>query len=44
MAIKWFENNGMVVNPDKFQSMIISAKKNLSCKPVSKLNDTEIKP
>ena len=29
-AINWFETNNMIVNPDKFQSMNISFKKDLS--------------
>ena len=29
-AINWFKTNNMIVNPDKFQSMIISFKKYLS--------------
>ena len=29
-AINWFKTNNIIVNPDKFQSMIISSKKDLS--------------
>ena len=29
-VINWFKTNTMIVNPDKFQSMIISSKKDLS--------------
>ena len=40
-AINWFKANNMIVNPDKFQSMIISSKKNLS-KPVLNINSVEL--
>ena len=39
IALKWFENNDMIVNPGKFLSIFISSKKNLSCKPILKIND-----
>ena len=41
IALEWFINV-MIVSPEKFQSMIFSAKKNLSCKSVSKINGPEI--
>ena len=40
-AINWFKTNNMIVNPDKFQSMIISSNKNLS-KSVSNINGVEL--
>ena len=40
-AINWFETNNMIVNPNKFQSMIISSKKDLS-KSVLKINGVEL--
>ena len=40
-AINSFKANNMIVNPDKFQSMIISSKKNLS-KPVLNINSVEL--
>ena len=40
-AINWFKTNNMIVNPNKFQSMIISSKKDLS-KSVLKINGVEL--
>ena len=40
-AINWFKINNMIVNPDKFQSMIISSKKDLS-KSVLNINGVEL--
>ena len=40
-AVNWFKTNNMIVNPDKFQSMIISSKKDLS-KSVLNINDVEL--
>ena len=40
-AINWFKTNSMIVNPDKFQSMIISSKKDLS-KSVLNINGVEL--
>ena len=40
-VINWFKANNMIVNPDKFQSMIISSKKDLS-KSVLNINDVEL--
>ena len=40
-AINWFKTNKMIVNPDKFQSMIISSKKDLS-KSVLNINCVEL--
>ena len=40
-AINWFKTNKMIVNPDKFQSMIISPKEHLS-KSVLNINDVEL--
>ena len=40
-AINWFKTNNMIVNPDKFQSMIISSKKDLS-KSVLNINGVEL--
>ena len=40
-AINWFKTNKMIVNPDKFQSMIISSKKDLS-KSVLNINGVEL--
>lgn len=44
LAIEWFKSNDVIVNFDKFQKMIISSKKNVSCKPVLKLNVSQITP
>ena len=35
-ATNWFKTNKMIVNPDKFQSMIISSKKDLSKSALNK--------
>ena len=40
-AINWFKTNNMIVNPDKFQSMVISSKKDLS-KSVLNINGVEL--
>ena len=40
-AINWFKTNKMIVNPDKFQSMIISSKKDLS-KSVLNISGVEL--
>ena len=40
-AINWFKTNNMIVDPDKFQSMIISSKKELS-KSVLNKNGVEL--
>ena len=40
-AINWFKTNNMIVNPDKFQSMIISSKKDLK-KSVLNINVVEL--
>ena len=40
-AINWFETNKMIVNPNKFQSMIISSKKDLS-KSLLNINGVEL--
>ena len=40
-AINWFKTNKMIVNPDKFQSMIINSKKNIS-KSVLNINGVEL--
>ena len=40
-AINWFKTNNMIVNPDKFESMIISSKKDLS-KSVLNINGVEL--
>ena len=40
-AINWFNTNNMIVNPDKFQSMIISSKKDLR-KSLSNINGVEL--
>ena len=40
-AINLFKTNNMIVNPNKFQSMIISSKKGLS-KSVLKINGVEL--
>ena len=40
-AINWFKTNNMMVNPDKFQSMIISSKKDLR-KSVLNINGVEL--
>ena len=40
-AINLFKTNNMIVNPNKFQSMIISSKKDLS-KSVLKINGVEL--
>ena len=40
-AINWFKTNNMIINPDKFQSMIISSKKDLS-KSVLNINGVEL--
>ena len=40
-AINWFKTNNMILNPNKFQSMIISSKKDLS-NSVLKINDVEL--
>ena len=39
-AIKWFKTNKMIVNPDKFQSMIRSSKEELS-KSVLNINGVD---
>ena len=40
-AINWFKTNKMIVNPDKFQSMVISSKKDLS-RSVLNINGVEL--
>ena len=40
-AINWFKANNMIVNPDKFQSMTVSSKKDLS-KSVLNINGVEL--
>ena len=40
-AINWFKTNKMIVNPDKFQSMIINSKKDIS-KSVLNINGVEL--
>ena len=40
-AINWFKTNKMIVNPDKFQSMIINSKKDIS-KFVLNINGVEL--
>ena len=40
-AINWFKTNKMIVNPDKFQSMIIISKKDIS-KSVLNINGVEL--
>ena len=40
-AINWFKTNKMIVNPDKFQSMVISSKKDLS-RSVLNINGAEL--
>ena len=40
-AINWFKTNNMIVNPNKFQSMIISSKKDLS-KSLLNINGVEL--
>ena len=44
IAIEWYKNNDMTANPDRFQSIIISFKKNQGCKPALKVDSAEIKP
>ena len=40
-AINWFKPNNMIVNPDKFQSMIISREKDIS-ESVLNMNGVEL--
>ena len=40
-VINWFKTNKRIVNPDKFQSMIISSTKDLS-KSILNINDVEL--
>ena len=40
-TINWFKTNNMIVNPDEFQSMIISSKKGLS-KSVLNIDSVEL--
>ena len=40
-AINWFKPNNMIVNPDKFQSMIISHEKDIS-ESVLNMNGVEL--
>ena len=40
-AVNWFKTNNMIVNPDKFQSMIISSKKDLT-QSVLNINGVEL--
>ena len=42
-AINWFKENNMVVNPDKFQTMIITSNKEQNNTPV-KINGVDITP
>ena len=41
-AINWFKTNKMIVNPDKFQSMVISSNVELTMKSSVKLLGIEI--
>ena len=41
-AINWFKTNKMIVNPDKFQSMIISSNKKGLSKSVLSINGVEL--
>ena len=40
-AINWFKRNNTIVNPDKFQSMIISSNKDLN-KSILNINDVKL--
>ena len=42
-AINWFKENNMIVNPDKFQTMIITSNKEQNNTPV-KINGVDITP
>ena len=42
-AIEWFQNNKMMVNPDKFQAIIIDKKKKCHANETLKIGDKIIK-
>ena len=42
-AIEWFQNNKIMVNPGKFQAIIIGKKKNCHAKEILKVGDKIIK-
>ena len=41
VAIKWFKNNDMFANPDKFQAIIVNNKKKIRDNYILNINDTE---
>ena len=41
-AINWFKTNNVIVNPEKFQSIIISSSKKDLSKPVLNINGVEL--
>ena len=43
-AIEWFQNNKMIVNPGKFQAIIIDKKKKCHTNETLKIEDKVIKP
>ena len=43
-AIKWFEDNNMIVNPEKFQAIIIDSRNQLQDKYRLRVNNAEIVP
>ena len=42
IAINWFKNNEMIVNPDKFQALIVNKNKNMKNEYVLKIGNSEI--
>ena len=43
VAIKWFKNNKMIVNPGKFQAIILDKKKNNHTQEIIKIGKNDVK-
>ena len=43
MAIKWFKDNKMIVNPGKFQAIILDKKKNNHTQEIIKFGSNVVK-
>ena len=43
MAIKWFNDNGVIVNPGKFQAIILDKKKTNHTQEITKIDDKVVK-
>ena len=43
VAIKWFKNNKMIVNPGKFQAIILDKKKNNQTQEIIKIDKNAVK-